>query len=172
LVVTAPLFVAQSFHDDIGDHVHDLAFEDDAPVRIQDFDWTTIDRDVDGIEPEEKMISLADASAAIAILTGWLCHSSRSEPADIRTVAAKCEALLFWLDPNQSRYTSLAAIGRATGLTKAAISKQLLGLKDQLGSSVSVGKMSSSRDTFRNVQRALVREGRHASDVNRAKRAS
>lgn len=116
------------------------------------------------------MVSFADASPAIAILTGWLCHSGRDEPANIRTVAAKCEALLFWLDPNQSKYRSLAEIGNACQLTRAAISKQLLSLKDQLGSAVSVGKMSSSRETFRNVQRALVHSAgthprRHAAEA-------
>jgi hypothetical protein len=60
----------------------------------------------------------------------------------------------------------------------AAISKQLLSLKDQLGSAVSVGKHSGTRETYRNVQRRLVHEGGHASektrrdDSQRATRAS
>jgi len=51
-----------------------------------------------------------------------------------------------------------------------AISKQLLDLKDQLGSAVSVGKVSSSRETYRNVQRRLVHEGRPASVKTRKRK--
>jgi hypothetical protein len=40
----APLFVVQSFHEDIGNGLHDLAFEDDGPVRIQDFDFESVCR--------------------------------------------------------------------------------------------------------------------------------
>jgi hypothetical protein len=112
--------VAHSFHGDQGNHLHDIAIEDEKLVRSADFDWESVFYNCDGEELPERMISFADASAAISILTGWLCHSGRDEPADIRTVAAKCEAVLFWLDPNQSKYSGLSAIAEATGLTRAA----------------------------------------------------
>src|SRR5438128_1540364 len=114
--------------------------------------WEEIYYNCDGEELPETMVSFSDMSAALSIIIGWLCKSQRDEPARITTVGAKAEALLFWLDPNQSKYTSLTAIARACGLTKAAISKQLLSLKDQLGSAVSVGKLSSTRQTYRQAQ--------------------
>jgi hypothetical protein len=133
-------------------------------------DWQSIDYHCDGLLPEEETITKSDAAAVISILTGWLCHSYGDAPADIRTVAAKCEALLYWLDPNQSKYSSLTEIAEACQLTRAAVSKQLLNLKDQIGSCVSAGKMSSSRETYRDTQRRLVHEGRHASDTRRLKK--
>jgi len=176
--------MSHSYHGDLGtNHLYDTVYVSGDPdsgkpgsyEMVGQFDWEQIDRNVDGIEPEERVISFADASAAIAILAGWMCQSCREEPAPIRTVAAKCEALLFWLDPNQSKYKSLSDIADACQITRAAVSKMLLGLKDQLGSAVSVGKGSHTRETYRQVQRNLAIEGKHASEKTRGvskKRAS
>ena len=163
--------------DPAGDHLIDITYipgdegsgEPGRFERIADFSWEEVYRAVDGEEPAERMISFSDSSAAISVLIGWLCHSGRDEPADIRTVAAKCEALLFWLDPNQSKYESLADIARVTGHTRAAISKQLLNLKDQLGSCVSVGKRSHTRATYRACQVEAIEKGTHASFKRRSK---
>ena len=150
--------------------MREVATEDDHLVGVCQPDWESIYHNVDGEAIEEDQLSYSDASAAISILVGWMCHSSRQEPADPRTVAAKCEAVLFWLDPNQSKYRSLSEIGCATGLTRAAISKQLLGLKDQLGSAVSVGKLGSTRSVYRKAQLDCLERGNHSSQVRKRKK--
>ena len=154
----------QSFHGDIGGHVHETAFEDNQIVEVTDFDWASIDRSCDGIEPAEQTISLADASAAISIILGWICKGQyKSDPAPIASVASRAEALLLLLDPNQSRYETLADIARASGMTRAAISKSLLSLKDQSGLALTIGKLHGTRDTYREAQRKCVAEGTHSS---------
>jgi biotin operon repressor len=161
--------VAHSYQD-LGDHLHTLAVEDETLVRSQDFDFEEVYRNVDSEEPEETTISMADASAAISIILGWICQSAKDEPASIKTVASKAESLLLLMDSNQSKYKSLADIARAAGLTRAALSKNLLSLKDQTGFRVIVGKLGGARDTFRSVQNALVANGRHASEKTRKRK--
>jgi biotin operon repressor len=133
-------------------------------------DWEAIDFNCDNLLPEQETLSFSDGSAALALLVGWICQSAGPGPANVITIASKAEAVLFWLDPIQSRYSSLADIARALGITRAAISKQLLDLKDQIGSCVSAGKMSGTRATYRAKQLELVASGKHASDTRRLKK--
>ena len=159
--------MAHSFHGDLGDHLHDIAIEDESLVRSQDFPWEEVYRDLDNEEPPEQMISMADASSAVAIILGWICQSRRDDPASIATVGAKAESLLLLLDPINSKYKSLADIAEAAGLTRALLSRSLLSLKDQSGLALTIGKLHGSRETYRNVQRGLVHSGRHASEKTR-----
>lgn len=150
-----------------GDHLHETAYQNGSFERVEQFDWESIDRNIDGIEPEERTISMADASAAISILLGWICGTQKDKPASIATVGAKAESLLLLLDSNQSKYRSLAQIAEAAGLTRAALSKSLLSLKDQSGLALTIGKLHGARETYRSVQNALVANGRHASEKTR-----
>jgi hypothetical protein len=162
------------YHPDaLGDHVHPIHWDENAHQfeGVTDFDFDTVCRNVDGEETEERMISMSDASAAISILLGWICQSSKHHQINMSGVGARAESLLLLLDPNQSKFKSLAEIASAANLTRAALSKSLLSLKDQSGLSISVGKLSGSRDTYRAVQNDLVAQGKHASEKRRKQAA-
>lgn len=163
--------MAQSYPN-LGGHLHSIAVEDEHLVRTTEFDWDEVSRIVDGEEPEERTITMADASAAVSILLGWICGTQKDEPLSIASVGARAESLLLLLDSNQSRYKSLADIARAAGLSRASLSKSLLSLKDQSGLALTIGKLHGTRETYREVQRKCMTEGKHASFSRRDSRSN
>ena len=158
------------FKEDRSGHVHSTGVENNKQVPTYDFDHDLIDLNLGWTEQHEDMISIGDASALLSIVVGWICQSRRETPADIMAVAAKAEAILWMLNPEQSKYESLTAIATACGYTKAAVSKYLLDFRDQCGFLASGGKLNSSRETFRQTQLNLVKEGRHASVKTRKRK--
>jgi len=147
-----------------GSHLHSLAFEDGHLCRTTGFDYESIDRNIDDIEPAEDMISMADASAAVSIILGEICgHRKTAHAVNLAFVGAKAEALLFLLDSNQSRYKSLADIAREADCSRANLSKWLLRLKDEVNVLLSAGKSDGSREVFSKAQRAALSAGVHSS---------
>ncbi len=146
-------------YQDLGDHLHTLAIEDEKLVRSQDFDWEELCRNVDGEEPEERTVSMSDASAAISIILGWICENRSHHASNMASVGARAESLLLLLDSNQSRYESLAQIAEAAGLTRAALSKSLLSLKDQSGLALTIGKLGGTRAKYRAAQVEAIEKG-------------
>ena len=156
-------------YQDLGDHLHSVGIVDGHSAKTCDFNWEEVYRNVDGEEPPETMISMADASAAVSTLLGAICDMRRTNHApNMASVGAKAESLLFLLDPNRSRYVSLADIAATANMTRAALSKWLRRLKDEIGLFLSAGKMEGSRQTYAKAQHAAVAAGCHASQRRRA----
>jgi hypothetical protein len=161
--------VANSFHEDIGDGLHDVAWNADSEAfeGVTLPSWEEIYYNVDGEELLETMVSFSDMSAALSIISGWLCQSQRNEPAKINIVGAKAEMLLWWMCPTQSRYKSMADIARAAGVSRALLSKYIVALRNELKLSLSAGKSQGARETYRRAQHAAVAAGVHSSQVRR-----
>jgi hypothetical protein len=158
--------------DSAASHLHSVAFEDNHLVRTTGFDYESVSRNLDGEEPPERMISMADASAAISILLGAICDRRKTgHPVNLASVGARAESLLWILDNNQSRYDSLADIARTANMTRAGLSKWLLKLKDEVGLFLSAGKMGGSRQTYAKAQRAAIAAGCHSSNRRRSRAA-
>jgi hypothetical protein len=159
---------------DRGDHLH-------GPVAVgssgkleptTDFPYDAVDRSCFGIEASDEKVSFADLSASLSIILGWIGgrqYSTQSNnDAYIRSVAARALGLLFLMDANNSRFESMADVARATGLTRAAISKMMLNLRDQLGVVLNFsGKRAGSREIFRQAQLSSLANGSHSSQTRK-----
>jgi len=146
-------------------HTEALAYENDSPTQTTDFDFSEIDRNVFGIEPEDtgtKSVSFSDMSAALSIILGWIrCRAKTPEP---RGVASRALGLLYLLDPVTSRYDSLDQIAKACGMTRAAISASLVQFRDEVGLCFEMGgKRELSRERYSRGQKAAVDLGTHSS---------
>jgi hypothetical protein len=151
-----------SYHADHGDDIHDIAVVcDDGQVGPTcDFNWS----EIDGYdEPaEDTQYDIGDVSGALSVIVGWCCR-----PIHPNLVASRVLALQRWLWPAESRYDSMSPIAADCQCTKAAISKALLNLHDELGMRLPVGKNYHTRARFSEVQKRLVKTGRHASNRKR-----
>jgi hypothetical protein len=129
-----------------GDHLHPLAFSSSNGrlEPVTDFDYDQIDKNL-GHEPEEAGVRLADMSAVLMLLLQWITGKG----SNLVHAGARAEALLYWLNQGESRFKTYSDIAKEAGLTRAAISKMMLGLRDQIGCCMPVSKMQSSRDTYR-----------------------
>jgi hypothetical protein len=90
---------------------------------------------------------------------------------DARMAAARANALLHWLRPAESQFSDYSEIANFYGVTKAAVSKSLLNLKDAVGCRLPVGKRNGSRATYSRAQKAAVTDGRHASCARKVRQA-
>jgi hypothetical protein len=148
------------FDRDAGDHVHPIGRNNAGKLEpITQFDYNEIDRNAFGNEPEESGVPLADMSAALMLLLQWVCGKGSS----LVHAGARAEALMYWLNPGESRFATYSDIAKEAGITRAAISKMMLSLRDQSGVCMPVSKLNSSRETYRKSQLLAVKEGRHAS---------
>ena len=160
--------VPASHHRDSIDHLHSYGRNDANKLEPSaGFDFEEVFRDLDGEEPAETTVSMADASAAISILLGWICGTMHDKPLNITSVGAKAESLLLLLDSNQSKYESLADIAAAAGITRQTLSKSLLSLKDQTGLALSIGKLAGTRQTYRATQIKSLEAGTHSSTTRK-----
>jgi hypothetical protein len=157
-------------YKDIGDHLHeDLAFENDSIVPTTDFQWDEVDRNVFDVEDEEDdTVSFSDMAACLALIVQWACASP-----DIKHVGGRIAALGVLLDPTNLPHNrrTLADVARETGVTRAAVSKWALDFRDQVGTSLTVGKRSSVRTKDSAAQLAALERGTHSSQVKRAKKS-
>jgi hypothetical protein len=101
---------------------------------------------------------VSDASSALLVILGWITRNP-----DPKMTSARANAILYWLHTEASRFSDYSEIANFHGLTKAAISKALLTLKDEVGCRLPVGKRTQSRATYARAQLKAVAEGRHAS---------
>jgi transposase-like protein len=106
-------------------------------------------------------------SAALALILNWVCSSP-----NLTYCGARAAALLCLLDPINAPHhrDSLANIAREAGVTRAAISKWIVQFREEADISLTVGKLNSTRETFRNAQLEAVANGTHAGQVRNAKR--
>jgi hypothetical protein len=144
----------------------DVVWENDSPTQTTDFDFSEIDRNVFGVEPEDtgtKSVSFSDMSAALSIILAWIQGKSKTS-ANPASVASRALGLLYLLDPVSSHYKSLDDIGKACGLTRAAISRCLVSFREEVGIAFSIGgKCEGSRENYSRSQRAAVVLGTHSS---------
>src|SRR6516164_5321625 len=147
---------------ELSDHIHDLGVEDESLVPSVGFDYQAVGDALGNTEPAES-IDFADAASAIKSILLWICS-----PPDLKRVGARAAALLAWLDPTETAThdrESLTKIARQAGVTKQAISKYLIELRDSLGITVGIGKRHTARQAYRNAQYRALGKGRHASQV-------
>jgi hypothetical protein len=116
---------------------------------VTDFDFDRVDLDLaDEAEAAESMHSMSDMSSAIT-----QAHGNDDTPQSrLLAVAARCEALLWLIQPTKSQFKSLSEIADAAGLTKASVSKSLLNFRDSVGLRICAGKRNYTRDTYRRAQ--------------------
>jgi hypothetical protein len=153
--------------DEYGDHLHEVRWNNDTdqPEPVSHFDLDAIRFD-DEPEPEDETITVADASSAILRCLYWCAGADGHDgtpQSRLLGVAARVEALLWLLNPNESRFANMTEIARAAGVTKACLSKSLLTFKDQIGLRLSGGKRHYARATHGRAQRAAVAAGCHSS---------
>jgi hypothetical protein len=151
-------------HEDIGDHLHPICIADHHVEPTCNFDYDAIHFDDEPEEPEET-VAWKDMSACFVLILEWILA-----PTSPSLQAARAESLMTFLDPGNARYPSLAAIAKSAGCTKACLSNSLLKFKDQAGLLLGL-KLNSTRQTYSNVQCALAKEGKHASDTVRRLKA-
>ena len=152
---------------ELSDGLHeDIAFENDTLVPTTAFDYDSIDRNVFDVEPEEDTVSFSDMAAAFSLIVQWACASP-----DIKHVGGRIAAIGVLLDPTNLPHhrRTLADVARETGVTRAAVS-WVLDFRDQVGTSLTVGKRSSVRKKNSACQLAALERGTHSSQVKRAKK--
>ncbi len=143
-----------------------LAIENERMVPVTDFDFDEIDSRL-GFESPEKPVEFADMTAAFSLILGWMCKSHNK--GSITHAGWKAQSLLWLLDPDRSRFESLSQIAEEAGVTKQAVSKALVELRDECGFLISAGKSQTARESYQKAQFAAVDAGCHSSDT-RAKR--
>ena len=145
-----------------------LALTSDGELEpTSDFDYDEIDRSCFGVEPEESVVPWQDMTAAFALIVDFCCDSKH-----VNIVASRIMALQVLLSPTSCKFgrTDLAAVARDCGITRAAVSKSMLEFRDQVGTSLTVGHRSSSRENCRLAQEYALKRGIHASDKRKARR--
>jgi hypothetical protein len=146
---------------------HSLVYDEDngSPVQTCDFNYSEIDRNVFGVESDDagaKTVSFSDMSAALSLVLLWIQGSKAQCKAG--SVASRALSLLYMLDPVNSRFGSLDDIGKATGLTRAAISQNLVAFREEIGLAIAMGgKTEGSRENYSRSQRFAVAAGTHSS---------
>jgi hypothetical protein len=141
------------------------ALEGDRLVATTDFDFDAIDRNVFGESSEDK-VDWKDMTSALAIVLGWICgradvKRNGNQTSAIAYSGMRANALLYLLDPDQSRFESLQQIADASECTKAAVSKALAELRNQIGG-VFYFKSSGSTENYQKAQRASIAAGVHS----------
>jgi hypothetical protein len=150
----------------------DLGTDDEGHLiqttRTEDF-YDEIDRSCFGVEDNVDTVSFSDMASALSLIVDYCCDSKH-----VNIVASRIMALQVLLSPTSCKFgrTDLAAVARDCGITRAAVSKSLIEFRDQVGTSLTVGHRSSSRERCRQAQEHALRRGIHASDVRKAKRAA
>jgi hypothetical protein len=79
----------------------------------------------------------------------------------------RIHALLYLIDPTNSRFENLTDIAAAAGMTWAGVSKALINLRDQLGDVLPIRGMLA-RESYRRSQAAALKAGVHSSQRRRA----
>jgi len=139
-----------------------IGWEEDARVPTAGFDYDALDQSLGWSEPElpEREASTADFSSALIKVLYWI-----SSTPNIKWAGARACALLAYLDGVNAPHgrDTLARIAREAGLTRAALSKSLVALRDELGMQLWCGKRAGSREVFRQAQHESVRRNTHSS---------
>jgi biotin operon repressor len=144
-----------------GDHVHLVGRNSDGCLEaISTFDYAAVDENLGLFEADpEQQISFADAAACWSLLLEWIVAGRRSS---LAMAGARAHALMHFLNSDNCRFKSLQAIADEAGCTRAALSKFLLELRDQLQIGFDFKRLGA-RDNYREGQIRALEEGRHSS---------
>ncbi len=161
--------MARQFYDRYNRHsdgIHQTAISSDSGQLegVTDFDFDEIDRNLGHDPKTETPVEMADVSAALAIILQWICGTP-----DLRNAGARAASLLAYLDPSNAPFdrVNLAIIAEEAGCTRASLSKELLDLRDQVGVTLIMGKLGSSREAYAKAQEAAFKSGRHTAFVRK-----
>ena len=143
-------------YPNFGDHIHPIAQQEDlTPTPITNFDY-----DFDQLT-SESTVAMSDVCSAFCVVLDWI-----AAPRELNMCSARVHAMRTMLDPIHSRYKSLNEIASDHNVTRSALSKSLLTLRDAHGIRLTVGRLASSRRIYAEAQRESVLNGRHAGQKN------
>jgi biotin operon repressor len=152
-----------------GDHVHEIAisYRDDEYGKqriefepVDHFPYSQIDENLGLFEADpDQQISFADAAACWSLLLEWIVAGPKSS---LAMAGARSHALRHFLDSDNCRFKSLQAIADEAGCTRAALSKFLLELRDQLQIGFEF-KRVGARNNYREGQIRALERGTHSS---------
>jgi hypothetical protein len=157
------------FDESHSDGVHEIHYDIDAHQfeGVAKPDWESVFHNVDGEPIEEATVTWSDMSAAFVLILEWILKGHT-----LSLAGARAASLAVYLDPthNSKFGSNLAQIALEANCTKAALSKALMDFRDDAGIMLSAGKSQGARATYQNVQRRLVHEHKHSSDIKAAKK--
>jgi predicted DNA-binding protein YlxM (UPF0122 family) len=155
---------------DFHGHTKEFARNEDGHIeQVTGFDFESVYHNLDG-EPIEQQLSFSDAAASWAIMLEWIAGNGRggkSAP-NALTIVVKVLGLQFWLSPESCHYKSMQEIADSLGVTKAAVSKHIAELRDQLDHILPFKRVTSR---YSEAQQAALAAGVHYSDVRKRKKA-
>ncbi len=144
--------------------------DDERPVESIGFDYDHVERNLSGIEPAEEKVTWSDMSASFSLVLQWVVGSNQSKHArkpNLTMSGARANSLLFLLDPVHALYSSLSEIADDAGVTRAALSKAVCLLREELDG---ILPLKQTTERMRHAQKAALRDGCHSSQVRLAKR--
>jgi hypothetical protein len=136
------------------DGIHDTGLDEEKLVPITRFVYP------DEATPpvSEKPLTIAEVSSAFSNVIDWIVT-----PQAPNMIAARSLTMKLWLDPIRSRHRSLLRIAQECDVSRAALSKALLAFRDEYSIGLTIGRLESSREIFRQAQLASIENGTHAS---------
>jgi hypothetical protein len=167
--------VAESSHlhsDSFSDHLHENVAWDTDNQEIAGtvgFDYDSIDRNAFNVEPDDErdaVVSFADMSAALSLIIQFAVASP-----NLKHVGSRIAAIGVLLDPSNMPFNrrTLSDIARECGITRAAVSRWICDFRDQIGTSLTVGKRSSASTKDRAGQIEAMERKTHSSFVRKDK---
>lgn len=109
-------------------------------------------------DPPETTVPLSTVCSALCEILDWI-----TIPITLNMTAARAHTLRTWLDPVQSAYKSLNEIANYCDVSRAALSKSLLAFRDEHSIHLTIGRLESSRELYRQAQLHALEEHRHVS---------
>ena len=135
----------------LSDHIHPLGQDDFKAVPVVSFTYPD-----DGEAHSDDTVTVADATSALSQIIDWLCV-----PTTANMCAARALSLQLWVRPTHSRFRSLLKIADSCDVSRAALSKALLRFRDEYAVKLTIGRLESSREIFRQAALASVAAGTH-----------
>lgn len=141
-----------------------------------DFDYAAIERSISGAEPDEAHPSACDPQllegfrAALGVLVDVIIPPGGPLPAPA-TMGVRLIALLQLVRPEALDGKSMNAIAQEAGVTRAALSKVLVGYSDTFAFWARHQRSLKSRKTYRDVQVTLRVRARGLRAATAARRA-
>jgi hypothetical protein len=161
-------------YNQFADGIHDIGFTDGRIEPTIGFPYDEIDAnlgfsDADA-EPEDQSkpssISFQDAAAAWILIAEWI--TGKNGYTTFALAGARAHSLVYWLSPETCQFASMSEIADEAGCSRAALSKNLLELRDQLR----IGfffKKPEAREAYRECQIKARERGVHSSQRRRSR---
>jgi hypothetical protein len=146
--------------EDLGDHVHPVAIEENGICPIVEFDFGAID----GGEETKGLVPISEAAGAVAQILGWIV-GDRNAKDDLKAAGGRAAALQCLLDPTR-RYKNLASIARDCGVSRSIVSQWLMALRDNYSLKMNL-RGSYVRQHCREAQLQAVQDGTHSSNFTK-----